>query len=210
MKLQRSKPWTRLSALCCALMLLTSTPVAMAADAAPAAEIDHALLWGHSIDQVSNVMAMKLGFQVRPGRNPDGIANRYVRFADRSYVELFGIERPDAVMDPGMQADQASLHGGPGARTFGLRSSNLEGALALLRTEGFAPTPIFTASPDDPDGDGPSKLVKQECCKDFCGGFGIICAGPDVGGPVVTSIRQFADDRTTLGELPTLDRPPNI
>ena len=60
------------------------------------------------------------------------------------------------------------------------------------------------------DGDGPSKLVKQECCKDFCGGFGIICAGPDVGGPVVTSIRQFADDRTTLGELPTLDRPPNI
>jgi len=157
MKLHRSKPWTRLSALCCALMLLTSTPVAIAADAAPAAEIDHALLWGHSIDQVSNVMAMKLGFQVRPGRNPDGIANRYVRFADRSYVELFGIERPDAVMDPGMQADQASLRGGPGARTFGLRSSNLEGALALLRTQGFAPTPIFTASPDDPDGDGPSK-----------------------------------------------------
>ncbi|AIC30310.1 MULTISPECIES: hypothetical protein [Rhizobium] len=60
------------------------------------------------------------------------------------------------------------------------------------------------------DGDGASKLVKQECCKDFCGGFGIICEGPDVGGPVVTSIRQFADDRTTLGELPALHRPPNI
>ncbi|MBB4275412.1 hypothetical protein GGE12_003201 [Rhizobium mongolense] len=59
-------------------------------------------------------------------------------------------------------------------------------------------------------GDGPSKLVKQECCSDFCGGFGIISEGPDVGGPVVTAIRQYVDDRTTLGELPTLDRPPNI
>ncbi|WP_028732229.1 hypothetical protein [Rhizobium leguminosarum] len=60
------------------------------------------------------------------------------------------------------------------------------------------------------DDAGASKLVKQECCKDFCGGIGIICASPDVGGPVVTSIRQFIDDRTTLGELPPLHRPPNI
>ncbi|WP_221098950.1 hypothetical protein [Rhizobium binae] len=60
------------------------------------------------------------------------------------------------------------------------------------------------------DGDGISKLVKQQCCNDFCGGLGIICEGPDVDGPVVTSIRQFADDRTTLGELPPLHRPPNI
>ncbi|WP_222352106.1 hypothetical protein [Rhizobium leguminosarum] len=58
--------------------------------------------------------------------------------------------------------------------------------------------------------DGVSKPVKQECCKDFCGGLGIICEGQDVGGPVVTSIRQFIDDRTTLGELPPLHRPPNI
>lgn len=58
--------------------------------------------------------------------------------------------------------------------------------------------------------DGDTKLVKQECCKDFCGGMGIICEGPDVGGPVVTSIRQFIDDRAALGELPSLHRPPNI
>ncbi|TCU24685.1 hypothetical protein EV130_106278 [Rhizobium azibense] len=62
---------------------------------------------------------------------------------------------------------------------------------------------------DVSDDDG-SKLVKQDCCDDFCGGIGIISDGQDVGGPVVTSIRQFVDDRTTLGELPTLDRPPNI
>ncbi|MGO7036959.1 hypothetical protein ACCS60_01170 [Rhizobium acaciae] len=60
------------------------------------------------------------------------------------------------------------------------------------------------------DADGLSKPVKQECCKDFCGGLGIICEGQDDGGPVVTSIRQFIDDRTTLGELPPLHRPPNI
>ncbi|MFA1624689.1 hypothetical protein ACDY96_18285 [Rhizobium mongolense] len=58
--------------------------------------------------------------------------------------------------------------------------------------------------------DGVSKLVKQECCSDFCGGLGMICEGPDVGGPVEISIRQFVDDRTTLGELPPLHRPPNI
>ncbi|MBO9711243.1 MAG: VOC family protein, partial [Caulobacter sp.] len=130
---------------------------APAAEIGRTSEIDHALLWGRTIDQVSSVMAMRLGFQVRPGRDTDGVANRYVRFADRSYLELFGIERADARMDPGMQADQASLHGGAGARTFGLRSSILERAHTLLQEGGFAPTPIFSASPDDPDGDGPSK-----------------------------------------------------
>ncbi len=58
------------------------------------------------------------------------------------------------------------------------------------------------------DSDG--KLVKQECCKDFCGGFGIVNEGQNVGGPIVTSIRQFIDDQRTSGELPALDRPPNI
>ncbi|KAF5884818.1 MULTISPECIES: hypothetical protein [Rhizobium] len=60
------------------------------------------------------------------------------------------------------------------------------------------------------DADGVSKPVKPECCKDFCGGLGIMCEGQDVGRPVLTSIRQFIDDRTTLGELPPLHRPPNI
>lgn len=54
------------------------------------------------------------------------------------------------------------------------------------------------------------KVAKQECCKDFCIGFGIICDGHDVGGFTVSSIRQFIDDRHTPGEKPNLDRPPNI
>ncbi|OWV87875.1 hypothetical protein ATY75_21170 [Rhizobium sp. N122] len=60
------------------------------------------------------------------------------------------------------------------------------------------------------DDNATTKLAKQECCKDFCGGLGIICDGHDVGGPVVTSIRQFVDDQQTVGELPPLHRPPNI
>ncbi|QRM45119.1 hypothetical protein [Rhizobium sp. BG4] len=59
------------------------------------------------------------------------------------------------------------------------------------------------------DGDN-DQIAKQECCKDFCGGFGIICDGHDVGGPIVAAIRQFVDDRETVGELPVLHRPPNI
>ena len=119
--------------------------------------VDHILLWGRDIDQTTAIMAVKLGFQVRPGRDPGGVANRYVRFADRSFVELLGITRKDAEFDPGMQADQAALKGGPGARTFGLSSSTLDQVRALLEQRGLGPTPIFSASPTDPDGLGPSK-----------------------------------------------------
>ncbi|MGO7632684.1 hypothetical protein [Rhizobium leguminosarum] len=59
------------------------------------------------------------------------------------------------------------------------------------------------------DKDG-TKLVKQDCCSDFCAGIGIICDSYDAGGPVLTSIRQFVDDQQTFGELPPLHRPPNI
>ena len=125
----------------------------------PAAEpdrLDHVLLWGRSIDEVTSVMTAKLGFQVVPGRNPGGVANRYIRMADGSYVELLGITRSDASMDPGMLADQASLHGSAGARTFGLRAPDLELRRKQLALQGFAPTDVFSASADDPDGDGPA------------------------------------------------------
>ncbi|MGO4259396.1 VOC family protein [Lysobacter sp. TAB13] len=157
MRFQRSKRIAGRFVLLSALILGVA-PSAVGAAAPPehSNEIDHALLWGRDIDQISAVMAVKLGFQVRPGRNPDGVANRYVRMADRSYMELFGIARADAAMDPGMKADQASLRGGAGARTFGLRSTVLEQAHAFLQQQSFAPTPIFTAALNDPDGDGPS------------------------------------------------------
>ena len=124
---------------------------------AQSSQLDHILLWGRSIDQVSGIMAVKLGFQVLPGRDPNGVANRFVRMPDRSYMELLGITRPHPKLDPGMDADQAVLHGGPGARMFGLRSPELEQMRAYLQAQGFKPTPMFSASPNDPDGAGPSK-----------------------------------------------------
>jgi hypothetical protein len=62
-----------------------------------------------------------------------------------------------------------------------------------------------SASPDDMQ-----KIVKQECCNDFCVSFAIIAAAGEVGGPVVTSIREFIDDNHVVGELVPLHRPPNI
>lgn len=140
--------------------LLASGPsMAAAPQPSPAVDpgrLDHVLLWGRSIDQVTSVMTARLGFQVVPGHDPGGVANRYVRMADGSFVELLGITRPKPDMDPGMLADQASLHGGAGVRTFGLRSSTLDRRREQLAGEGFAPTPVFSASANDPDGDGPT------------------------------------------------------
>ncbi|MFC5742075.1 VOC family protein [Dyella tabacisoli] len=150
----------RLAVLLSALILMfgLSLPAANATESAAGTNsLDHILLWGRDIDQATAIMTVKLGFQVRPGRNPGGVANRYVRMSDRSYLELLGITRPNPEMDPGMLADQAMLHGGPGSRTFGLRSSALDQARAFLQQQDLAPTAVFSASPTDPDGAGPSK-----------------------------------------------------
>jgi hypothetical protein len=141
------------------LVLVFGQTAALAADTAPPGDrLDHILLWGRNIDQVTAVMAAKLGFQVRPGRAPDGVANRYIRMADSSFIELLGITQPDvaeAKMDPGSRADHLALHGEPGARSFGIHTSALEAAHALLKQRGFAVTPVFSAAANDPDGQGP-------------------------------------------------------
>lgn len=121
----------------------TSTP-------APASttRLDHILLWGRGIDQVTSVMAVKLGFQVRPGRDPGGVANRYIRLSDSSFIELLGITRPDPTFDPGMKEDQQALKGGPGARAFGFRSSSLDAIHSSLQALHYAVTPFFSG-PDN-------------------------------------------------------------
>lgn len=142
-----------------ALALCAVQPVAAAPQGTrlPAHALDHILLWGRSIDEVSAILSVKLGFQVLPGHDPGGVANRYVRFADQGYVELLGVTRDKPDMDPGMQADQASLKGQPGARSFGIRAAALEKDQARLKGQGLAVTPVFTADTVDPDGPGPKK-----------------------------------------------------
>jgi hypothetical protein len=63
-----------------------------------------------------------------------------------------------------------------------------------------------TVSADD---DG-SNLAKQECCKDFCIGFAIIVSTNTIASPVIASIREFIDDRSSFGELQSLHRPPSL
>jgi len=128
------------------LLCIGAAHAAMAASAPPAADtrLDHILLWGRGIDNGTAVLSVKLGFQVRPGRDPDGVANRYIRFADGSFVELLGITRPDPVFDPGMKEDQQALKGGPGSRTFGFRSSSLDAIHASLQALHYAVTPFFS------------------------------------------------------------------
>ena len=126
------------------LLCIEGAQAAVPAAAPAPARLDHVLLWGRGIDQATAVAAVKLGFQVRPGRDPGGVANRYIRFADSGYIELLGITRPNPTFDPGMEEDQKALKGGPGSRTFGLRSSALDAAHELLKQRDFAVTPFFS------------------------------------------------------------------
>ena len=56
------------------------------------------------------------------------------------------------------------------------------------------------------DGAGQTK----ECCKDFCGGFAIIGVAPDLCKRIFTTKKLVANDDVSFGQMPTLDRPPNI
>jgi len=57
---------------------------------------------------------------------------------------------------------------------------------------------------------GSPEKTKNSCCKDYCGVAAITCAGFSLSHPRVVSIREFADDTDTVGEAPSLHRPPNI
>lgn len=128
------------------LLCLGTAQAAVPATAPPASttRLDHVLLWGRGIDQATSVMAVKLGFQVRPGRDPGGVANRYVRLADSSFIELLGITRANPSFDPGMKEDQQALKGGPGARSFGFRTSSLDAIRQSLQAQHYAVTPFFS------------------------------------------------------------------
>ncbi|RUL77574.1 VOC family protein [Dyella choica] len=137
----------RLVLFVAAWFLSLSGALAAALPPAPVAattRLDHILLWGHGIDPVTSVMAVKLGFQVRPGHDPAGVANRYIRFSDSSFIELLGITRPDPKFDPGMQEDQQVLKGGPGSRSFGFRTSSLDAIHRSLEALHYAVTPFFS------------------------------------------------------------------
>jgi len=147
-----------LSRLAAAVVTLSLCASALAAPPArqPARErLDHALLWGRSLDQITAAMTVKLGFQIAPGREQDGLSNRYLRLDDERFIELLALNGNGRALDPGAQADQAQLHGGAGARMFGIHTDALDAARTELQAQGLQTTPVFSAAADDPDGTGP-------------------------------------------------------
>ncbi len=60
-----------------------------------------------------------------------------------------------------------------------------------------------------PDHGKPEKS-KTSCCQDYCGVAAITCPVSSLTHPRVVSIREFIDDTDTIGQKPSLHRPPNI
>jgi len=135
-----------LSLMTLAFALSAAAPLVSAAPTPPT-RLDHILLWGRSIDEATAIMAVKLGFQVRPGHDPNGVANRYIRFSDTSFVELLGVTRPNPEFDPGAKEDRLALKEQPGAHSFGFRSAGVDAIRTSLQALGYPVTPMF-AGPD--------------------------------------------------------------
>ncbi|KXF75238.1 hypothetical protein ATN84_20255 [Paramesorhizobium deserti] len=54
------------------------------------------------------------------------------------------------------------------------------------------------------------EAAQQKCCSDFCVGFAIMMPADTVSEPVISAIRQFADDDQAYLERSPFHRPPNI
>lgn len=57
---------------------------------------------------------------------------------------------------------------------------------------------------------GASKLVKQECCGDYCVSMAVPVSHIAIGGPTMETLRFYIDDSSAVGQTPLLHRPPNI
>jgi len=146
--------------LLAALLLSAAAPPAPAPTAADpllgsGGGLDHVLVWTRDRDGVTAALAVKLGFQVRPGGDfGDGIANRLIRFADRTYLELLYFTRPSGELQ-GDALDSWRFTGrGTASNNFGLEVADVDATAAHLRAGDWA---LFPETPMtyDPDGPGP-------------------------------------------------------
>lgn len=137
---------------------LLAFPVSIASSAEQHSSVgglDHVLIWSRNIDQITSVMAVKLGFQVRPGGDfGDGAANRIIPFADDSYLELLYFTRPEVQLTDEVRKHYAATERGAAADMFAMESSDVDALERQLERQGWelAPSSPMTY---DPDGDGP-------------------------------------------------------
>lgn len=133
-----------------------AAPIARANPLFAADAIDHVLLWTPNIDRLTSSFAVKMGFQVRPGGTfPDGVANRLIRFADNSYLELLHFTRPERELTgEALQEYRFTSRTGGGANSFALAIDDVDLTRSFLSRNGL---PLSEADPFsyDSDGDGP-------------------------------------------------------
>lgn len=142
-------------ALAVALLASGSADSASAAQGEPVGGLDHVLIWTRNIDQLTSIMGVKLGFQVRPGGDfGDGVANRLIPFADSSYLELLYFTRPEAQLAGNPLEMYATTERGTGANIFALEAFSIEEVERQLREKGWQLAP-GTPMTYDPDGEGP-------------------------------------------------------
>lgn len=136
---------------------------ARAADAAWQADgLDHVLLWTDNIDRTTSVLAVKLGFQIRPGGDfGNGVANRLLVIGDKSYLELLYTTRARGELDETTRKDLDELRSDIGANTFAVHPRELDQVDGFLRGRGFALDPPSPMS-YDADGAGPRPAVPSD------------------------------------------------
>lgn len=123
--------------------------------------LDHVLLWTTDVDAATAALAVRLGFQVTAGGEfDDGIANRVVRFADETYVELLYFTRPAGQLEGDALAAFRYAERGTGANTFALSMADAAAMRRRLSGLGHALAP---PTPDayDPDGAGPLPAIRE-------------------------------------------------
>lgn len=142
-------------ALGTALLALATPSSASAAQQGSVGGLDHVLLWSRNIDQITSIMAVKLGFQVRPGGDfGDGVANRVVPFTDNSYLELLYFTLPETELKGEARESYAATQRGPMVNMFALEAGNIEDIESQLQKKDWKLAPS-TPMTFDPDGDGP-------------------------------------------------------
>lgn len=142
-------------AIATAMLYLPVPSAASSAHHGSVGGLDHVLIWSRNIDQITSVMAVKLGFQVRPGGDfGDGVANRIIPFADRSYLELLYFTRPEVQLTDEVRKHYAATERGAMSNMFALEANDVDEVERQLEREGWdlAPSSPMTY---DPDGDGP-------------------------------------------------------
>ncbi len=124
--------------------------------------LDHVLIWTRDRDGVTATLAVKLGFQIRPGGDfGDGIANRLLFFPDETYLELLFFTRPGSELRGDALGAWRFTERGTAANNFALEVSDPDATAARLRADRWELYPD-TPMTYDPDGPGPMPATESQ------------------------------------------------